>query len=87
MLTVFLSAVLFVGLCVLGLGVNIFFRKDGKFPETDISRNRKMRELGIQCPKEEEMERLAGGRKRSPACTGEYSDACSGCAFYDIERK
>ena len=50
---VFLAAVLFVGLCVLGLGVNIFFRKGGKFPEHDISSNPEMRKRGIKCPREE----------------------------------
>ena len=86
MFTVFLAALLFVGLCVLGLGVNIFFRKGGKFPQTDIGGNDAMRRLGIKCPREEEMERLSGG-KRSASCTGEYSDACSGCAFYDLEKR
>ena len=33
---VFLAAVIFVGLCVLGLGFNIFFRKNGRFPDTEI---------------------------------------------------
>ncbi|MBO7544825.1 MAG: hypothetical protein J6T02_04570 [Bacteroidales bacterium] len=82
---VFLAAVLFVGLCVLGLGVNIFFRKGGKFPEHDISSNPEMRKRGIKCPKEEEMERLTGG-KRAAACTGQFSDACRGCAFYKFEK-
>ena len=39
---VFVAAVVFVGLCVLGLGFNIFFRKNGHFPHTDISTNPKM---------------------------------------------
>lgn len=82
---VFLAAVIFVGLCVLGLGVNIFFRKDGKFPEHDISSNPEMRKRGIKCPKEEEMERLTG-EKRPSACTGKFSDACRGCALYKFEK-
>ena len=57
---VFLAAVVFVGLCVLGLGFNIFFRKDGHFPDTEISTNPEMRKLGIKCAKEEELEMLAG---------------------------
>ena len=51
---VFLAAILFVGLCVLGLGFNIFFRKDGHFPDTEISTNPNMKKLGIKCVKEEE---------------------------------
>lgn len=80
---VFLAAVLFVGLCVLGLGFNIFFRKDGHFPETDISKNKDMKRLGITCAKEEEI-RLHGSKPS--ACTGKYTDACAGCAFYEKEQ-
>ena len=79
---VFLAAVLFIGLCVLGLGVSIFFRKDGKFPETDISRNKDMKRLGITCPREDEWK--AHGHKPS-GCTGQYSSACDSCAFRTLE--
>lgn len=61
---VFLAAILFVGLCVLGLGFNIFFRKDGHFPETDISKNKDMKRLGITCPREDEL-RAQGERFRN----------------------
>ena len=60
MLRVLVAAIVFVGLCVLGLGFNIFFRKGGKFPDTDISTNPNMKKLGIKCAKEEELERLRG---------------------------
>lgn len=83
---VFLAAVLFVGLCVLGLGFNIFFRKDGKFPDTEIETNPAMRKLGIKCAKQEEMELWAReGRKRPAGCDGRYSDACASCGLYKKE--
>ena len=86
---VFLAAILFVGLCVLGLGFNIFFRKGGHFPETDISKNKEMRRRGITCPREDEIRErrsrnksgMTDGSGRAEGCTGEYSDACAGCAF------
>ena len=101
---VFLAAVLFIGLCVLGLGVGIFFRRNGHFPETDISKNKDMKRLGITCPREDEL-RAQGDRfrvkpgmtkgrpgmtegeggKRPSSCTGEYTDACEGCAFRGME--
>jgi len=77
---VFLAAILFVGLCVLGLGVNIFFRKDGHFPNTDISTNPDMKRLGIKCAKEEELERLA---REKGVCSGQYSDACKDCSLFN----
>ena len=85
MLRVLLAAVVFVGIAVLGLGFNIFFRKGGKFPDTEIGSNPAMKKLGIKCAKEEELERLARGKKKSP-CGGEYSEACVGCGLYQAEK-
>lgn len=52
-----------LGLCFLGLGVNVFFRKNGKFPETEIERNREMRRRGIYCAKEVEMVKFRKAKK------------------------
>ena len=52
---IFLAALVLVALCVFGLCFNIIFRKDGKFPETEIENNKEMRKRGIKCAKEEEM--------------------------------
>ena len=82
----FLAALVFVGLAVLLLGVNIFFFKR-PFPDGEISTNPNMRKLGIKCAKQEELEMLAA-RKKGPAkhCTGEITDACKGCALYEFEK-
>ena len=84
MLKTLLAAVLFLGICIFGMCFNIIFRKDGKFPETEVSKNENMRKLGIKCMKEQEDEMFAARRKASTqtGCTGEYSDACTGCSFY-----
>ena len=77
---VFLAAVIFVGIAVIGLGVNIFFR--GKpFPDGEISTNPEMRKRGIKCAKEEELEMLRA-RKGKSVCDGNYSDACASCGLY-----
>ena len=49
--TILLVAVVLTGVSFIGLGVNVFFRKDGKFPETEIGQNKAMRKLGITCVK------------------------------------
>ena len=88
MLRVFLAALLFVGLCVLGLGLNIFFRKNGHFPDTEIESNPAMKRLGIKCAKQEEIELWAkskGGR-RPEGCDGNYSDACKSCALFGTHK-
>ena len=47
----FLVVLAIVAICFLGLGFNIFFRKGGKFPETEISSNKEMKKLGLQRPR------------------------------------
>lgn len=74
---VFLAAVVFVGLAVLLLGVNIFFF-NRPFPDGEISTNPEMRKRGIKCAKQEEMEMLAA-RKGGKVCDGNFSDACASC--------
>ena len=56
-----LAAIVFVGLAVLLLGVNIFFLKK-PFPSGEISTNPEMHRRGIKCAKQEEMEMLAARR-------------------------
>lgn len=48
---VFLLSVVLVAVAFLALGVSIFFRRGGHFPETEVGKNRNMRELGIFCTK------------------------------------
>ena len=76
---VFLAAVVFVGLAVLLLGVNIFFFRR-PFPDGEISTNPEMRKRGIKCAKQEELEMLEA-RKGKTLCDGNYSDACATCSL------
>ena len=80
---VFLAAVVFVGLAVLLLGVNIFFFRR-PFPDGEISTNPEMRKRGIKCAKQEELEMLAG-REGKKVCNGNYSDACASCNLFRKE--
>lgn len=84
----FLAALVFVGLAVLLLGINIFlFRKP--FPNGEISTNPEMQKRGIKCAKQEELEMLASLRRRKGTpghCSGEYTDACLTCGLYNVER-
>jgi len=50
--TILISIVL-VGICVLLLGVKVFFVKGGKFPNTHIHGNPALKEKGITCANEE----------------------------------
>ena len=73
------AAIIFVGVAVLLLGVNIFFFHR-PFPDGEISTNPEMRKRGIKCAKQEELELLAA-QKGKKVCSGEYSDACKICAL------
>ena len=77
---IFLISLLLVALCVAGLCFNIIFRKDGKFPDTEISSNVEMRKRGIRCVKEEEM-KLWGKRhgKKKFTCADLGCTDCGGC--------
>ncbi len=80
-----IAAAVLLGLCVVGMCFNIIFRKNGKFPETEISRNPEMRKLGIRCAKEEEL-RIWGKKngKANPTCADLGCGDCAGC---DIIKK
>ena len=75
-----LAAIIFVGIAVLLLGVNIFFFRR-PFPDGEISTNEEMRKRGIKCVKQEEMEMLSAASGKN-GCCGEYSDACLSCGLY-----
>ena len=74
-----LAAIVFVGLAVLLLGVNIFFF-NRPFPDGEISTNKEMQKRGIKCAKQEEME-LLSARKGKKICDGNYSEACASCGL------
>lgn len=56
MLKTILIALLVVALCVVLLGIRIFFVKGGKFPNAHVSGNKAMREKGIGCVQSQDRE-------------------------------
>ncbi|MBR7157486.1 MAG: hypothetical protein IKD16_03725 [Bacteroidales bacterium] len=76
-----LLCIVIVGLCVFLLCFNIIFRKDGKFPDTEIEHNLEMRKRGIQCAKIEE-KKLWGkkNRKAGSKTEAECNNDCGSCA-------
>lgn len=87
---VFLLAVLLLAIAVAGMAVTILVKKDGKFPDGEISHNKELRRRGIICAKEEEM-RIWRKRHPSAAASGKRPDTCpesgcDGCAFFEMEK-
>lgn len=76
---VFLAALVLVALCVTGLCFNIIFRKNGRFPDTEIENNENMKKLGIKCAKAEEM-KLWRKRNNKRSCDADADcTRCAGC--------
>lgn len=58
-----LLAIVIVGISFLALGVNIFFVKGRNFPETEVGKNKVMRDMGIFCVKCEEGKKYRQAKK------------------------
>jgi hypothetical protein len=69
LITVFLISIVFVALAFAGLGLNILFRKNGKFPDTEVGHNKNMRNLGITCSKADEIKMLRQERRAASGVT------------------
>ena len=58
-LLIMLVSIVLVAICFVAIGVQVFFSKKKKFPDTEIGHNAEMRKRNIKCAKCEEMERCA----------------------------
>ncbi len=93
-LKVILAAVAVLGLCFFGLCFNIIFKKNGKFPDGEIGRNKELRKRGIICMREEDEKiwgksrqiRVSGRKKKNTPgsdCTGWDVN----CAFKGLTKR
>lgn len=76
----FLLTLAIVALCVFGLCFNIIFRKDGKFPDTEIEHNKPLRKKGIQCAKVEER-KLWSKKNRNRNLPKDCTSDCGSCGM------
>lgn len=56
MLYTLLITLLIVAICLILLGVKVFFTKGGKFPNGHVSGNKALREKGIHCVQSQDRE-------------------------------
>ena len=49
LLTVFILVSILLVIALAGLGITMLVKKNGKFPETHIGKNKAMKERGIHC--------------------------------------
>lgn len=89
LLTVFLITIVLVALAFAGLGFNILFRRNGKFPQTEVGSNKNMKNLGITCTKQDEMKIFRQEKKSvksvAPAGQPPLRDCGIGCSCVSEE--
>lgn len=75
-----LLSIALLALCVFGMCFNIIFRKNGKFPDSEIAHNKALREQGIKCAKMEEKQIWGNGNGRRSGAAGKRADvSCEDC--------
>jgi len=88
---VILISIVIVALCVFGLCINIIFKKNGQFPDGEISHNKELRRRGVICMKEEDdaIWGNSSGKKRggSQKIKNSMDEECNGCTSTDCALK
>ncbi|MCD6555950.1 MAG: hypothetical protein J7K64_02035 [Bacteroidales bacterium] len=54
-ITLFIFSLILIAIALIGLGIQIFFSKKKKFPETRIGHNKNLRKKKIYCMKTEQV--------------------------------
>lgn len=67
-LVILLVTLVIVAICFVAIGVQVFWGRKKKFPDTEIGRNAEMRKRNIKCAKCEELERCALSEKVCEKC-------------------
>ena len=88
---VILISIVIVALCMFGLCFNIIFKKNGQFPDGEISHNKELRKRGIVCMNEEDEAIWGKAPGKKPGHTRKtksaMDDECSGCGIEDCALK
>ncbi|MBP5210327.1 MAG: hypothetical protein J6Z27_00610 [Bacteroidales bacterium] len=80
MAKVLILSIVVVAVAVVGLCFNIIFRKDGQFPDGEISHNKELRKRGVVCAKEEELKLWRKThRGKNPTCADLGCGDCRVC--------
>ena len=74
---IFLAALIFLALALFLMCFNIIFRKNGRFPDSEIGHNQELRKRGIVCAKEDELKLWKKNRRNGESgCT---ASSCADC--------
>ena len=83
-LQILISSLIIISIAVFGLGFNLIFRKNGKFPETGVGHNPEMRKRGLTCARTDEirhfqLDRKILATKNGQKIASDQMGGCSGC--------
>jgi len=85
-LNLLILSIIIMAFVFVGLGINIIFKKNGKFPEKDVGHNPDMRKMGLSCArgdalKEFQMQKKILATKRGQIISSaDFSGDCSACS-------
>jgi len=85
-LNLLILSIVFIAIAFIGLGLNIIFKKNGKFPEKDVGHNPEMRKMGLSCAKGEALREFQMQKKILATKRGQitnptdFNGGCSGCS-------
>ena len=85
--TTFLLVAGFLALCIVGLGIQIFWGKNKRFPQYEVGENEEMQKRGIYCMNQLQQmidREIIEGKKASQQPS---LDDCEGCALLNTDCK
>jgi len=68
-----------LAIAFIGMAITILVKKNGKFPESEIGKNKEMAKKGIHCVKHEEMKEYRKMRKKQGLSVPDNGGCCGGC--------
>lgn len=74
-----IAAIIFIGISTLLMSVSILFKKNGKFPDTEIESNKEMLKRGIKCAKQDELKVWGHNKGANSAGCSSASCGIGGC--------
>jgi len=80
MLKTLLLAIIILAVGVAGMAVTVIVKKEGRFPDGEISHNKALRSRGIICAKEQEMSIWKKKKGEKPSSCPDRG--CEGCSFF-----
>ncbi len=75
---IILVVIALLAIAFIGMAITILIKKNGKFPESEIGKNKDMHKKGIHCVKHDEMKKYRKMMKKKGVKVPD-SGCCGGC--------